>query len=210
MQPVLQQGLPALGVNRNFPRATIAHGPVTYQGLNLPNLHTKQLITHIQTVLKYGNLPHDPTGSLIWACGELMQLEVGTCGLLFKLSPYLHVCMTETWLSHCWYLCIQQGIFIDIDIVDFSVPWEWDQTIMEVFLGTGYQESDLVTLNQCRMYLQASLFQISVTDREQQEKTNSGLECPSQTHTTIGGLVHTNQIQVNGCFGNERSQGVST
>jgi len=106
IQPVLQQGLPALGVNRNFPRA-VAHGPVAYRGLNLPNLHTKQLITHILTVLKYGNIPHDPTGLLIWACGELMQLEVGMCGPFFKLSPYLHVCMTETWLSHCWYSCVQ-------------------------------------------------------------------------------------------------------
>jgi len=56
IQPVLQQGLPALGVNRNFPRA-VAHGPVAYRGLNLPNLHTKQLITHILTILKYRN-PH--------------------------------------------------------------------------------------------------------------------------------------------------------
>jgi len=71
MQPVLQGGLPALGVNRNFPRA-VAQGPVTYQGLNLPNLHTEQLIAHILTILKYGNLLDDPTGSLIRACGKLL------------------------------------------------------------------------------------------------------------------------------------------
>jgi len=71
MQLVLQFGLPALGVNRNFPRA-VAHGLVTYQGLNLPNLHTEQLITHILTVLKYSNLSDDPTGSLIRACGKLL------------------------------------------------------------------------------------------------------------------------------------------
>ncbi len=66
MQLVLQ-----LRLNRNFPRA-VAHGPVTYQGLNLLNLHTEQLIAHILTVLKYGNLPDDPTGSLIRACGKLL------------------------------------------------------------------------------------------------------------------------------------------
>ncbi len=153
MQPVLQQGLPALGVNRNFPRA-VAHGPVAYQGLNLPNPHTEQLITHILTVLKYGNIPHDPTGSLIRACGELMRLEVGMHGPFFKLSPYLHVCMTETWLSHCWYSCVQRGIFIDTDIADFDLPRERDQIIMEGFLRTGYQDAELVTLNRCRMYLQ--------------------------------------------------------
>jgi len=52
MQPVLQQGLPSLGVNRNFPQA-VAHGPTIYHGLNLPNLHTEQLITHVITLLKF-------------------------------------------------------------------------------------------------------------------------------------------------------------
>jgi len=64
MKPVLQQGLLALGVNRNFPRS-IAHGPVTYQGLNLPNLHSEQMISHILMVLKYGNQRDDPTGALL-------------------------------------------------------------------------------------------------------------------------------------------------
>jgi len=42
LEPVFSQGLPAMGVNRHFPRA-IAHGPVAYQGLNIPNLHTNEI-----------------------------------------------------------------------------------------------------------------------------------------------------------------------
>jgi len=151
MKPVLQQGLPALGVNRNFPRS-VAHGLVTYQGLNLPNLHSEQMISHILKVLKYGNQWDDPTGVLLQTCGELLWLEVWFSGPLFKLSPHLHVCTMDTWFSHCWYACIQRGI--DEDIKDFSLPWERDQMIMEVFLCTGYRSSELATLNQCRMYLQ--------------------------------------------------------
>jgi len=152
MQPVLQQGLPALGVNRNFPRA-VAFGPTTYQGLNLPNLHTEQLISHILTMLKYGNLTDDPTGSLIRTCGELFRLEVGVCGPLFLISPYFRVCTTDTWFAQCWFECIQRGIQIDDNIPDLSILRERDFPIMEVFLRSGYRNSELMILNRCRMHL---------------------------------------------------------
>ncbi len=71
MQPVLQQGLPALRVNCNFPRV-VTHGLVAYQGLNLPDLYVKQIISHILTVLKFGNLFANPTRTLIRACRELL------------------------------------------------------------------------------------------------------------------------------------------
>jgi len=131
MQPVLQQGLPALGVNRNFPCA-IAHGPTAYQGLNLPNLHLEQLVSHITTLLKYGPQCNDPTGTLIQACGELMCLEASECGPLFQISPHLHVCVTETWLSHCWHLCVQCSISITEDIQDFVVPHHHDWMLMHL------------------------------------------------------------------------------
>jgi len=152
IQPVLQQGLPALGINRNFPRA-VAHGPVQFQGLNLPNLHTEQSIAHIMTLLKYGPQRYDPTGLLLRTCGELLRLEAGVCGPLFNISPHLHICMTETWFSHCWFQCVQRGISISNDIVDFSVPREGDKTIMELFLSAGYRTTELATLNHCRMHL---------------------------------------------------------
>jgi len=152
MQPVLQQGLLALRVNHNFPRA-VAHGPVAYQGLNLPDLYIKQMISHILTILKFGNLFDDPTEVLIWVCGELLQLAVGMCGPLFSMSPYLQVCTTDSWFSQYWLFCIQRGIFIDDNIKDFIKPRETDQTIMEIFLRSGYREMELAALNQCRMFL---------------------------------------------------------
>jgi len=46
LEPALNQALPAMGINRNFPRA-VAHGPVGQQGLAIPNLFTEQLISHV-------------------------------------------------------------------------------------------------------------------------------------------------------------------
>jgi len=48
--PLLQQGLPKAGVIRTFPRA-LAHGPLEYGGLDIPNLFTEQIIAHVSTIL---------------------------------------------------------------------------------------------------------------------------------------------------------------
>jgi len=152
LKPVLQQGLPLLGVNQNFPRA-VAHGPIRYQGLNLPNLHMEQLIAHITTLLKFGPLCDDPTGLLIRSCGELLRLEAGVNGPLFQISPHLHVCLTGTWFSQCWHHCVQRGISLQEDLQDFHIRRYRDQTLMNRFITTGYRDSDLAALNQCRMHL---------------------------------------------------------
>ncbi len=50
MAPILKQGLPKAGVVRTFPRA-LAHNPLQYGGLDIPNLYTEQIIAHITTIL---------------------------------------------------------------------------------------------------------------------------------------------------------------
>jgi len=90
---------------------------------------------------------------LIQACGELLCLEAGVCGPLFQISPHLHICVTETWLSHCWHLCVQRGISLTEDIQDFEIPHHQDRTLMDTFLSFGYCNTELALLNQCRMFL---------------------------------------------------------
>jgi len=43
MWPILAAGLPAMGVVRTMVREAV-HGPLQYQGLDVPNLYTKQTI----------------------------------------------------------------------------------------------------------------------------------------------------------------------
>jgi len=50
MAPILQQGLPKVGVVHTFPQA-LAPGPLNYGGLELPHLYTEQLVTHVHTIL---------------------------------------------------------------------------------------------------------------------------------------------------------------
>jgi len=71
VKPVLNQGLPALGINWHLPQV-VAHGPWKFQGLYLPNLYTEQVVTHIHTLLRFGAQSNDPTGQLLWANGEAL------------------------------------------------------------------------------------------------------------------------------------------
>ena len=82
MSPILQTALPASGVARNFPRAVV-HGPLRYQGLQVPNLYTNQGIAHIQQLLTFG---FD------------QFLFQGRCKMDPKVSRSEHI---ENWCTHC-------------------------------------------------------------------------------------------------------------
>jgi len=83
------------GHEQEFPPA-VAHGLLMYQGLNLPYLFTELVvITYMQTLVKYGNHVEDPTGMLLQANRELLQLETGVDSPLFQISPLLSSCVTD-------------------------------------------------------------------------------------------------------------------
>jgi len=69
MKWALASALPAMGINRHFPQA-VAYGPHSHQGLDIPNLFTEQLITHIVTLLCFGPQWNDPTGHLLHLAAE--------------------------------------------------------------------------------------------------------------------------------------------
>jgi len=110
-----------MGINRHFPWA-IAHGPLKFQGLNLPNLYTEQLVTHVATLLWYGIHHDDPTGQLLRANGEAMRLEAGLNGQLFQIPIAMQPCLTDTWLSRCWHQCQLLQVSVMTDIQEFEIP----------------------------------------------------------------------------------------
>jgi len=149
---VLNQGLPAMGINRNFPRVMV-HGPLVYQGLNLPNLFMEQLILHIQMLVKYGHHPNNVTGNLIQANVELLCLETSMSRPLFQIPALFQACVTPMWVSQCWVHCTQQGIDILTDLPDLKPHREPDKEIMLIFAEGGYQLADLALLNAPSHYI---------------------------------------------------------
>jgi len=51
MHFILNQGLSSVGVVQTFPCA-LAHGPLNYNGLNIPNLFMEQMTAHVETLVK--------------------------------------------------------------------------------------------------------------------------------------------------------------
>jgi len=72
-------------VNQHSPHV-VAHGPLAYQGLNLPNLHTEQLISHVTTLLKYGSQHGNLASIFLCMSCNLLCLEAGVSSLLFQIS----------------------------------------------------------------------------------------------------------------------------
>jgi hypothetical protein len=50
MAPILTSSLNAMGMQKYMPRVVV-YGPLKYQGLDIPNLHTECRIAHIRTLL---------------------------------------------------------------------------------------------------------------------------------------------------------------
>jgi len=152
LKPALAVALPAMGINRNFPRA-MAHSPPSHQGLDVPNLFTEQLITHVMTLRQFGPQPEDPTGHLLKTNAKAFQLEVGLCSQVFQMPTVVQDYMTSTWFTQTWINCRLLDIDIMTDTVDYECPRMHDREIMQIFIEHGLTGMELTAMNRCRMCL---------------------------------------------------------
>jgi len=120
MAPILQQGLPKAGVVRTSPQA-LARGPLEYGGLEIPHLFTEQTISHVHTILRYGQIKDDPTGFLLHATGEAMQLKMGYGGKLLVVPLVLTANITQSWLKHAWVSTQELGVNVQMDFADIPL-----------------------------------------------------------------------------------------
>jgi len=121
MQPILAAGLLAMGIVRTLAWAVV-HGPLQFQGLDIPNLYMEQLITCLQMLLQYGLQLEDVTGSMIRYMAEAFRLELGVAGELFDAPAALAPVVTDSWIKACWLDMVNQDIHITSDIPDFNLP----------------------------------------------------------------------------------------
>ncbi len=172
MSPILAQGLPSAGFVRTFPHA-LAHGPLKFCGINIPNLFTEQTLMHIQTLLKYSNQPQDLTGFLLRATGESMRLELGLRGALFEAPLILQDLITDSWMKHTWIATRQANILVQAEIPDFPFNRYGDKELVRAFLQSGFRQPQLGALHRCRMYLQVLQLSNIVTGTGDRLLTNN-------------------------------------
>jgi len=153
MSPILVQGLSLAGFICTFPNA-LAHGPLKFCGVNMPNLFTEQTLMHIHTILKFSNQPQDLTSFLLWATGKTMQLELGLRGQLFEVPIILQEVITSSWMKHTWLTTCQADIHLFVDIPNFPLNQHRDKELLWVFLQHGFHQPQLSSLHRCQMFLQ--------------------------------------------------------
>jgi len=150
MHPILQQGLPTMGMVCTFPSA-LAHGLLSHQGLNIPNLLTEPTIAHIEILLKYHNQLDNPTGILLWATRKAMQLE--TCLTGFEALSLLQEFITNSWMTQTWLSAATYNIHLQRSITDFLLQWVHDLELVKLFLCNLVRQPQLSMLNHCHMFL---------------------------------------------------------
>jgi len=99
----------------------VVHGPLCYQGLNIPNLYTEQIIAWLQALLQYGPQAEDVMGSLLHYTAEVFQMEVGMTGPIFEAPIVLKPAVTNSWIKECWLDMAHHDIHITEDIPNFTV-----------------------------------------------------------------------------------------
>jgi hypothetical protein len=154
--------LPWSGIMRTFPRRLL-HAPLKAGGLDIPNLYVKQGISHIVRLIRYSKSKKHSTGILLRHTCEALKIELGCNGYLLADSWDLAPLAAESWIKSTWKFAQEYGIEIQDDIDDFRPLRLSDQLLIPTFYRLGYRGTELVRLNQCRLYLRVTWLSEIVT-----------------------------------------------
>jgi len=120
-----------------------------YQGLDLPNLYTRQMVACVTTLMQYGPHEEDVMDSLIRFTTEAFHLKLKVTGQVFDAAVVLALGVMDSWIKACWLNMAHHDIHITLDTLDFLVPWAGDCKLMWLFIWAGFCMDELATLNCC-------------------------------------------------------------
>ena len=148
------ESLPKCGIVRTFP-IQYRHLPEQYQGLGLPNLYLEQETGKIMQIINFAY-----TNSVVWRqlqVGlETLQVRLGTRKIIFDNNYYefAPIC-PECWLKSLW-LFLQE---MELKIKGWKMERpigkrDGDEYIMETITKHNISQRELLTFNECRLFLQ--------------------------------------------------------
>lgn len=155
MKPILEAGLPNMGICRNYPR-NVLHGPIEEGGMNIPNIFTFQGTSRL-TILQEHLSANTLTGELLRTSIEAAQIEIGVGRNIFLLDYDLYECLlTDCWIKHVWAFAFHNNITIhDNTTQTLDLQRENDLYLMEIIIESRkYTKSELQQINRCRLHLQ--------------------------------------------------------
>jgi hypothetical protein len=154
LSPSLMAVLPKLHVNRHTARS-IVHGPASLGGLHLPTIFSEQSSGQLSYFTSHVGLG-DKTGKLLLISLTYLQLLSGSCSPVLNLPfPTYKKWIEPSWLLSFWSFMFKVGYKITIKQQWVpTIPRKYDSSLMDQFLKLGFTDTQLCTLNRCRVYLQ--------------------------------------------------------
>ena len=156
MSPLLMTALPRSGVQRRLPR-TLVYGTLRARGLNVKDPYITQLIHHLQALLRH-QARDTQSRDLHEENADLVQLHIGSEFPFWEL-PYedYGLLAPKGWIKHTWMQLAETRLSIKGEDGLTSPPRRTgDIYLMDAFIAQGYSDNDILALNDCRLYLQAT------------------------------------------------------
>lgn len=159
MAPLLQTTLPRSGIVRTFPR-DVLYAPDQFMGMGIMHPFYRQNLKHLELVMKE-TLQPSITADLLKAILEQLRLEIGIPCIngnwqLDVFGP----CLTNCWFVDLLQFCEDEDIAIQDKGPTLPLMSTNDAFLMQNFANAGYRNTDLASLNACRMFLKT----ISLSD----------------------------------------------
>ena len=155
MAPALDACLPAIGLNRHFPRAVL-YGPTSLQGLGVTNVYNWQGAIKLQTI-QSTTTGNDPTGFLIKCSLELLKVELGIGGNPFMRNGTNFIkYATPTWLTDIWKFTSENNLRLKDNLANLELRRENDRFLMEMATSMDFTNGQLKKINGCRLFLQVT------------------------------------------------------
>ena len=143
-----------MGIARTTGRKYL-HGPLRYQGCNLPNVYTELGKARLNLFLAHGG--RDTQVGIALKCSlESHQLECDLITEVFHLDFQKYGgLITNTTLKHTWEFLHRFNLKLDTKHAVPKLLRESDEAIMEAIIArTSYCKKELQEINMCRLYLQ--------------------------------------------------------
>jgi hypothetical protein len=164
MAPILSAALPKSKVQSRMPR-DLVYGTLESRGLGIHNPWHTQHIEHLQSILRHTHRDN-PSADLHAENMELIQCHIGTSRPFWDLPyPVYHALVPHGWMQFTWETISASPLSLRGPLRTIPPLRANDTHLMDAFIAMKYDDATLITLNNCRMFLNATLIShISTVD----------------------------------------------
>eukprot|EP00978_Attheya_sp_CCMP212_P033691 scaffold137243_cov47-Attheya_sp.AAC.1 len=154
--PMIAQVQKSMHLASNFPR-DVLDAPHCFQGMNRKSLYMVLGQHHVEILLKHGHLD-TTTGELLRTSLEKHMVELGLLGSFLDHDfTQFGKLATTSWLRYTWKFIHSMEMSVETaGIPKLEAQRYNDQFLTLAFARNGFSGPDLIDLNHCRMFLQAT------------------------------------------------------